>query len=117
MRVEPLWALSSATGPSPHTQGKSSAARSRHRTPPEDHRRGEARDPRMRHTAKLRSPVWLFLAERLMFTEATPEGTEAIRPVKLPFREAVRQVLESSITHAPSCVLILKAQLVRATPT
>lgn len=71
----------------------------------------------MRHTAKLRSPVWLFLAERLMFTEATPEGTEAIRPVKLPFREAVRQVLESGITHAPSCVLILKAQLVRATPT
>jgi hypothetical protein len=41
-------------------------------------------------TAKLRSPVWLFLAERLTFTEATPEGTEAIRSVKLPFGEAVR---------------------------
>jgi 8-oxo-dGTP pyrophosphatase MutT (NUDIX family) len=68
-------------------------------------------------TAKLRSPVWLFLAEGLTFTEADPEGTEAIRSVKLPLGEAVRQVLLSGITHAPSCVLILKAQLVRATPT
>ena len=64
-------------------------------------------------TAKLRSPVWLFLAERLTFTEATPEGTEAIRSVKLPFGEAVRQVLLSGITHAPSCVLILKARVAR----
>jgi 8-oxo-dGTP pyrophosphatase MutT (NUDIX family) len=64
-------------------------------------------------TAKLRSPVWLFLAERLTFTEAIPEGTEAIQSVKLPFGEAVRQVLLSGITHAPSCVLILKARVAR----
>jgi 8-oxo-dGTP pyrophosphatase MutT (NUDIX family) len=64
-------------------------------------------------TAKLHSPVWLFLAERLTFTEADQEGTETIRPVKLPFAEAVRQVLLSGITHAPSCVLILKACMAR----
>jgi ADP-ribose pyrophosphatase len=64
-------------------------------------------------TAKLRSPVWLFLAERLTFSEADQEGTETIRSVKLPFTEAVRQVLLSGITHAPSCVLILKACMVR----
>jgi hypothetical protein len=57
--------------------------------------------------------VWLFLAERLTFTEADQEGTETIRPVKLPFAEAVRQVLLSGITHAPSCVLILKACMAR----
>jgi 8-oxo-dGTP pyrophosphatase MutT (NUDIX family) len=60
-------------------------------------------------TAKLRSPVWLFLAESLTFTEADQEGTETILSVKLPLAEVVQQVLLSGITHAPSCVLILKA--------
>ena len=64
-------------------------------------------------TAKLRSPVWLFLAERLTFTEADQEETETILSVRLPFAEAVQQVLWSGITHAPSCVLILKACVAR----
>jgi 8-oxo-dGTP pyrophosphatase MutT (NUDIX family) len=66
-------------------------------------------------TAKLRSPVWLFLAEGLTFTQPDQEGTEVIQSVKLPFAEAVRQVLVSAITHAPSCVLILKARMARPT--
>jgi len=64
-------------------------------------------------TAKLRSPVWLFLAERLTFSQPDQEGTEVIQSVKLPFVEAVQQVLVSGITHAPSCVLILKAWMAR----
>ncbi|MCA9248813.1 MAG: NUDIX hydrolase [Planctomycetales bacterium] len=56
------------------------------------------------------SPTALFLARQLTFGATAQEGTEQIRTVKMPFSEAVRQVIEGQITHAPSCVLILKAQ-------
>jgi ADP-ribose pyrophosphatase len=65
-------------------------------------------------TSIVREPVWLFLAEHLRFISPEPEGTESIQLVKLPGAEAVRQVLVGGITHAPSCVLILKAHLARA---
>lgn len=60
-------------------------------------------------TSSLHSPTGLFLARRLTETEATPEGTELIRLVKLPLESAVEKVIAGEITHAPSCVLILKA--------
>ena len=60
-------------------------------------------------TSTLRAPVRLFLARGLGFTESEQEGTETIEPLKVPLAEAVRMVLESEITHGPSCVLILKA--------
>ena len=53
--------------------------------------------------------MWLFLARELTFIEADPDGTETIRPVKLASAKAVRQVQGGGITHAPICVLILKA--------
>ena len=60
-------------------------------------------------TAVVRSPAHLYLARGLTFTRTEPEGTEAIEVVKVPFDEAVRLVMGGTITHGPSCVLILKA--------
>ena len=57
------------------------------------------------------SPTGLFLARDLSFVDTAPEGTEQIRPVKVKLAEAVDWVISSKITHAPSCVLILKARL------
>lgn len=59
-------------------------------------------------TANVVSPTQLYLARNLAFMEAAPEGTEMIRRVQMPLAEAVQKVLDSQITHAPSCVLILK---------
>jgi 8-oxo-dGTP pyrophosphatase MutT (NUDIX family) len=60
-------------------------------------------------TAIVCSPVNLFLARGLKFTEAEQEGTERIEPFKTTLEQAVGMVLQSEITHGPSCVLILKA--------
>jgi 8-oxo-dGTP pyrophosphatase MutT (NUDIX family) len=60
-------------------------------------------------TSIVRSPVSLFLARGLKFTEAEQEGTECIEPLKTTLDEAVGMVLRSEITHSPSCVLLLKA--------
>jgi ADP-ribose pyrophosphatase len=60
-------------------------------------------------TTQLLAPVTLFLAEELSCVAAAPEGTELIRRVQMPLTDAVELVMRSEITHAPSCVLILKA--------
>lgn len=59
-------------------------------------------------TSSLVSPTQLYLARGLQFVGTSPEGTEQIRHVTVPLDEAVRMVVEGEITHAPSCVLILK---------
>jgi HKD family nuclease len=41
-----------------------------------------------------------------------PDAEEEMKMVKISFREAVEKVLSGEITHAPSCVLILKADKV-----
>jgi ADP-ribose pyrophosphatase len=60
-------------------------------------------------TSTVVSPTRLFLARGLSQGEATPEGTEQIRRVRIPAREAVAMVLDGRISHAPSGLLILKA--------
>ena len=60
-------------------------------------------------TAVVRSPAHLFLARGLSFTPTERDGTEVIESVRVPFEEAVRLVMDGSISHGPSCVLILKA--------
>ncbi len=60
-------------------------------------------------TAALNSPVKLFLAKGLTFTKASPESNEQIEMIKLPFEKVVEMVMKNKITHAQSCVLILKA--------
>jgi ADP-ribose pyrophosphatase len=56
------------------------------------------------------SPTRLFLARRLTFGPRKLEGTERTRVLAAPFGEVVRMVLDGRITHAPSCVLVLKAR-------
>jgi ADP-ribose pyrophosphatase len=60
-------------------------------------------------TASILSPTKLYLARKLSFAETRLEGTEQIERIKIPFAEAVQLVMDSTITHAPSCTLILKA--------
>ena len=60
-------------------------------------------------TSMVFAPVRLFLARGLRVGEPAREGTEQIRRVRLPLDEAVRAVLEGRITHAPSCLLLLRA--------
>lgn len=60
-------------------------------------------------TTIINSPAYLFLVKKLKFTKTNLEGTEIIKLRKVKINEAVRMVLESEITHGPSCVLILKA--------
>jgi 8-oxo-dGTP pyrophosphatase MutT (NUDIX family) len=65
-------------------------------------------------TSILRCPVRLFVAGTLHATSVDPDPTERISRVSVPFEEAVRMVMNSDITHAPSCVLILKAERARS---
>jgi len=60
-------------------------------------------------TSMLHSPAQLFVAKKLSFFKPNPDESEIIRLVKMKLSDAVSMVIESKITHAPSCVLILKA--------
>jgi 8-oxo-dGTP pyrophosphatase MutT (NUDIX family) len=60
-------------------------------------------------TTMLNAPASLFLARKLSFGASRPEGTENIRSVTIGFDEAVDMAMDGRITHAASCVLILKA--------
>jgi ADP-ribose pyrophosphatase len=62
-------------------------------------------------TANVVSPTRLYLAQNLTHGRPDREGTELIGHVTMPLDEAVRQVVDSRITHAPSCLLILKTHL------
>jgi len=54
-------------------------------------------------------PSWPYLARKLTFGNANPDSVEQIKIHKVRFEDAVQMVVESKITHAQSCVLILKA--------
>ncbi len=60
-------------------------------------------------TSIIHCPVHLFLAKQLTFTATNQEGTETIEKFKVPFEQAVQMVMDSQITHSPSCALILKS--------
>ena len=61
-------------------------------------------------TSIVRAPAHFFAARKLKFTEPEREATETMKSVKMKFAEAVEKVLNGEITHALSCVLILKAK-------
>jgi ADP-ribose pyrophosphatase len=67
-------------------------------------------------TSMLLSPTHLFLARGLRFGEPRHEATEQIRRVTMPLAEAVAAVMDGRITHAPSCVVILKAARLPTSP-
>ncbi len=62
-------------------------------------------------TSALSSPTLLYQASNLRWGEASPEGTEQIERVSIPFEAAVQMVLDSVITHAPTATALLKIQL------
>lgn len=61
-------------------------------------------------TSIVRCPVALFVARGLSWTETEQEGTEEIEPVKVSYAEAIRMIEDGTITHAATCVLLLKAR-------
>lgn len=64
-------------------------------------------------TSIVRSTAHFFVARKLRFSEPKREGTEAMKPVKMKFDEAVEKVLSGEIEHALSCLLILKSRLLQ----
>lgn len=61
-------------------------------------------------TSMVKCPVYLFIARDLQFTETSQDETEDVKKVQMPLAEAVQLVMDSQITHGPSCMLLLKAQ-------
>jgi len=59
-------------------------------------------------TTAIRCVNYLFLARGLSHTAASPEDGEELSIVSLPFDAAVRMVLAGEISHAGSCLLILR---------
>ena len=62
------------------------------------------------HPSAVDSPAYLFMVRKLHFGAPHHEGTETLRMVKMSFADAVAKVMDGTITHAPSCVVILKAK-------
>lgn len=62
-------------------------------------------------TANVLSPTQLYLARKLTFGATAQEGTELIRCRSFSLDDVVQMVMEGHITHAPSCVAILKAAM------
>lgn len=67
-------------------------------------------------TSILCCPVQLFVARDLRKVAKNPDPSERIQPLMVPLEEAVSMVHEGAITHAPSCVLILKAASMLRSP-
>jgi ADP-ribose pyrophosphatase len=62
-------------------------------------------------TTIVNSPNHTFLARKLAHSRRLPQAGEKLEVVRMPFEDALRAVLKGEITHAASCVLILKTQL------
>jgi ADP-ribose pyrophosphatase len=59
-------------------------------------------------TSVVVSPTRLFLARGLTFGATSLEGTERIGRVAVTLEESLAMVFDGRITHAPSCLAILK---------
>jgi len=62
-------------------------------------------------TTLVNSPNHMFLARGLTQIGRRAVPGEYVEIVRMPFEEALQAVLDGTITHGASCVLILKAQL------
>jgi ADP-ribose pyrophosphatase len=62
-------------------------------------------------TTQLVSPNYQFLALGLGRVCQEPDEAEVLERVTLNLNEAVQMVMLGEITHAPSCILLLKAHL------
>jgi 8-oxo-dGTP pyrophosphatase MutT (NUDIX family) len=66
-------------------------------------------------TSQVSAPARVFLARELVFGEPDRGGSEVMETLKVSLDEAVRMVMAGEITHAISCVLILKTKEVLST--
>jgi ADP-ribose pyrophosphatase len=57
------------------------------------------------------SPTRLYVARGLTTTATAQEGTEQIETVMMSLDEAIAKVVDGTITHAPTCVVLLRAKL------
>ncbi len=62
-------------------------------------------------TSAIASSVDLYLAEQLSGCDTAPEGTEQIEHIVMPLEQALDLVRSSQITHAPTCVALLRVAL------
>jgi len=62
----------------------------------------------------IESESTLYIARNLSFGESDPDAEEELKRVKISLREAFEKVASGEITHAPSCVLIMRAFLEQA---
>ena len=63
-------------------------------------------------TTIFNAPNHMFLARNVRkIAEPKPDGGEILKMIMIPFSEALGKVLRSEITHAASCVLILRTHL------
>lgn len=60
-------------------------------------------------TSVVYSPNYLFLATGLDYIQATPEPTETIEVINIPFEQAVEWAMNGTISHGASVALILKS--------
>ncbi len=63
-------------------------------------------------TTVIRSPNYLFLALDVVEGESRPDAGEVLEVMKMPFAKALEMVMKGEITHAASCVLLLKAAII-----
>jgi ADP-ribose pyrophosphatase len=59
-------------------------------------------------TANVHSPTALYLAEELQIADSAREGSETMRRLHVPLADALAMVWDGRITHAPTCVALLK---------
>jgi 8-oxo-dGTP pyrophosphatase MutT (NUDIX family) len=59
----------------------------------------------------IKAATTLFVARKLSFGETDRDDAEEMKMVKISFKEAVDKVLNGEITHAPSCILLMRAWL------
>lgn len=62
-------------------------------------------------TSAIASTVDLYLAQELNHCATAPEGTEQIEHIAMPLEQALELVRSSEITHAPTCVALLRIAL------
>ena len=60
-------------------------------------------------TSICRSTTYLFLARGLKFKKPETESTEDIRQLRMKFDEAFEKVVSGEITHADTCILVMRA--------
>lgn len=66
-------------------------------------------------TGSVRSPTALYVARGLTFGTASPEATEQIECIKMPLSDAVKATFDGMITHAPTCIILLRLALLNPT--